>query len=208
MGRCKSLSLLKSFLDIHLNDLGSVSCFSLHPESPQSAQLGAASVGDGLVATPSFIYWYGRWHFFHPQLKDINLSKKSPRLPSSWRFLHVASVNPHLHWRGATEKLHLTPKHRPGPLIWELKSAWMGDLNVHGFRSADLRGNHGKHGSQETCQTQSWTRQSSSIPRTQKRLWDCWRWGQGTFSLAPDRAESRLYTGWLQLCICAFMCTQ
>ena len=40
---------------MHLNYLGRVSCF-LHPEYPQVAPLGAATVADVLMAATSFVY--------------------------------------------------------------------------------------------------------------------------------------------------------
>ena len=39
---------------MHFNYLGPVSCF-LHPESPQGAALGVASVADGLMAITSCV---------------------------------------------------------------------------------------------------------------------------------------------------------
>ena len=41
---------------LYLNYLGPVSCFFLHPESPQGAQSGAAAVADGLMAATSSVY--------------------------------------------------------------------------------------------------------------------------------------------------------
>ena len=46
---------------MHLSSLGQYSVFS-YPEFPQGSPMGHL-LCDGLMASASFVYWYGRWHF-------------------------------------------------------------------------------------------------------------------------------------------------
>ena len=65
MGKCKSLSLLKSFLSYtSYLPRASILFFSIL-DSPQGAPWGAAAVADGLVATTSFVYRMAGAVFVH-----------------------------------------------------------------------------------------------------------------------------------------------
>ena len=63
MGRCKSLGLVKSFFNMHLNHLGANILFFSILDSPKDAPSGAAAVTDGFMATTFFVYWNSGWHF-------------------------------------------------------------------------------------------------------------------------------------------------
>lgn len=47
--------------------VGSGQPVCLHPEFPQGAPSGVVVVANGLMAIASFVCWYGKQHFFHPQ---------------------------------------------------------------------------------------------------------------------------------------------
>ena len=49
--------------DMHPNHLGPVPCFS-SSWIPSGCTIGGGCTADGLMASTSFVYWCGRWHFF------------------------------------------------------------------------------------------------------------------------------------------------
>ena len=72
--------------DMHLNYLGSVSCFS------QGAHLGGgAAVADVLMAATSFVYWYGRYFLSTPIKGPIAVALRAFHAEAQLTFTTILS---------------------------------------------------------------------------------------------------------------------